>query len=66
MSWNFVFNENEESRLEVSSNIPGLTTKGELAKVTVKSTDDGPNLTSDQTPKEVSESQPTKTQKLHT
>ena len=49
VSQNFAFNKNEEPRLETSSNVPGLPTEGEPAKVTITSHDDGPNPASDQT-----------------
>jgi len=58
VSRNFAFNENEESRLETSSNVPGLPAEGELAKVTVKNNDDGSNLASE------AETQPTETWRL--
>jgi len=60
MSQNFVFNKNGEPKLEISSNIPGLPTKREPAKVTVKSDDDGPN------PAPETETQPTETRRLYT
>ena len=60
VSRNFVFNENEEPKLEISSNVPGLPTEGEPAKATVKDHDDGPNPASE------SGTQPTETQKLRT
>jgi len=66
VSRNFAFNENEEPRLETSSNVPGLPTKGEPAKVTITSHDDSPNLASDQTHKEETETQPSETRRLHT
>jgi len=67
MLQNFAFNENEKPRLETSSNVPGLPAEGELAKVTVKSHDNSPNLASDQMPhKEETDTQPTETWRLHT
>jgi len=63
VSQNFAFNENEEPRLETSSNIPGLPAEGEPAKVTDQSHDDNPNQADH---KEESDTQPAKTQRLHT
>jgi len=63
---NFAFNENEEPRLETSSNVPGLPAEGELAKVTITSHDDGPNPASDQTHKEETGTQPSETRRFCT
>jgi len=66
VSQNFAFNKNEEPRLETSSNIPGLPAEGEPAKVTITSHDDGPNPASDQTHKEETGTQPSKTRRFCT
>jgi len=63
VSQNFALNENEEPRLETSSNVPGLPAEGEPAKVTDQSHDDSPNQADH---KEESDTQPAKTQRLHT
>jgi len=60
---NFAFNENEEPRLETSSNVPGLPAEGEPAKVTDQSHDNGPNQADH---KEESDTQPAETQRLCT
>jgi len=59
----FAFNENEEPRLETSSNVPGLPAEGELAKVTDQSHGDSPNQADH---KEESDTQPAKTRRLCT
>ena len=60
VSRNFVFNQNEEPKLEISSNVPGLPAEGKPAKVIVKDHDDSPNPASE------SGTQSTKTWKLCT